>query len=279
MFDGDLAGLRQPLFWFLGDELSAAALGLDWSDNFYFELMAVPTLDTSPESASRILVQRVAKIPEKLESFVVGINPRPYGRAVIARFPAMLRKLSAYTRSGFDGDVAVLNGYLPAVAGHNLLLGAELTLAEQSGGLKTNAEAAASSAPEMKPPATVSERLQRVTSLQFPRDTLESALEQLSQDIDVPIAIRGADLQADGITKNQSFGIKVENKRAEEILVEVLRLANPDKTAAGANDTKQKLVYVIGPSEGGAEQVFVTTRAAAGARGEELPPVFRTANP
>jgi hypothetical protein len=86
-------------------------------------------------------------------------------------------------------------------------------------------------------------------------------------------------LQADGITKNQQFGIDVENKPAEEILIEVLRLANPDKTAISASDEKQKLVYVMERGKDGGEQIVVTTRAAAMARGDELPAAFVAAAP
>jgi hypothetical protein len=183
--------------------------------------------------------------------------------------------LSAYARSGFDADHAVVRGYLPAVAGHNLLLAAELTLAEPPA-----ASPIASTGPTSENPASetksVHERLQQPTSLRFPRDTLEAALNVLAQDIGVEIVIRGPDLQADGITKNQSFGIDVADKPAEEILVEILRLANPDKTATGPGDEKQKLVYVIQPGETGDEQIIITTRAAASARGDKLPTAFTT---
>src|SRR6185369_8791071 len=99
------------------------------------------------------------------------------------------------------------------------------------------------------------------------------------QDIGVPIVIRGPDLQADGITKNQSFGIEISNKPAEEILVQILRLANPDKSATGPADPKQKLVYVIAKKPDKTEQIVVTTRAKAAERRDQLPPAFRLAKP
>jgi hypothetical protein len=278
MFNGPMAPLRAPLDWFLGEELSAAALSFHWDENFYCEFVAMPTLDTSPERAARILADRVRQIPGKIENRIVGLNPQPYGRAVVARFPAMVRTLTAYTRSGYDPNVAILNGYLPAVAGHNLLMGAELTLAEWTS--PGSLVATTGSPPAAIPSAqSINEKLTQPTTLRFSRDTLEAALAQLAQDIGVPITIRGADLQADGITKNQSFGIDLANKPAEEVLIEILRLANPDKTAVGSNDVKQKLVYVIGPGEGGTEQIFVTTRTAAAARSEELPAAFQSKNP
>jgi hypothetical protein len=276
----DMPRLRDALFWFLGDELSAVAVSLHWDENFFIELLAVPTLDTSPQRAARILMQRLAEIPGKIEQYLAVLKPQPYGQPVLERFPAMLRTMVAYTRSGVEDQTVVLRCYLPAVAGHNLLAGAELALAEPPGGMGSVAEAAAPARPASTPPVSASEGLHRVTSLRFTRDTLEAALERLSEDMGVPVVIRGADLQAEGITKNQSFGIDLIDKPAEEILVEILRLANPDKTATGPGDVRQKLVYIISASgEGAAEQVVVTTRAAAAERGDVLPAVFMQDRP
>jgi hypothetical protein len=275
MFSGEMARLRGPLFWFLGDGLSGAALSMNWDDNFFVELVAMPTLDVSPEKESAQLVERVRQIPELIEDYVVRLDRQPYGRRVVARFPAMVRKLASYTRSGVDDGAAVLRCYLPVVAGHNLIMGAELTLAEslrESGPAVSNrvAETASPGAPSVR------DLLMRKTSLSFTRDSLEAALEQLSQDIGVEIVIVGSDLQADGITRNQQFGIHLENEPAADILVEILRKANPDKTATSAGDPRQKLVYVVKPkSPGEKEAVFVTTRARASERGDELPAAFR----
>jgi hypothetical protein len=107
------------------------------------------------------------------------------------------------------------------------------------------------------------------TSLRFARDTLEAGLRMLSEDTGIPIVIRGEDLQLDGITRNQLFAIDAADKPAEEILIEVLRLANPDKLATGPSDPRQKLVFVVGP-----EAIFITTRSKAADRGEPLPAAF-----
>jgi hypothetical protein len=279
LFVGPIAPLRAPLFWFLGDELSAAALSMHWDENFFVELIAAPTLDTRPEAAARILTTRVAELPERVENFVVGFNPNPFGRRIVARFPMMIRKLAAYSRSGVEADHAVLRCYLPAVAGHNLIMGAELTLADA---LAASGRMDATTTPA---PATTSfeslrDRLRQTASLSFARDTLEAALEQLSSQIKVDVEILGADLQAEGITKNQSFGIDMSDRPAEDVLVQILRLANPDKTATGPADPRQKLVYVIAPAaDGRPERVVITTRGRAAERGEELPAVFQAQLP
>ncbi len=278
LFTGELERLRGPLFWFLGDELSGAALSMNWGDDFFLELIATPKLETTPEKASRIFVKRCSEIPGKLQQYVSSLNAQPYGREIVSRFPAMMRKLAAFTRSGFETDHAVLRCFLPVTAGHNLLMGAELTLAEPPGSGAQVASASGTPAAATNA-ASLAERMAKVTSLRFAKDTLEAALEQLSQDVGVPIVIRGPDLQAEGITKNQSFGIDVSNKPAEEILVQILRLANPDKAATGPDDSRQKLVYIVEKTADKTEQIVVTTRTKAKDRHNELPPAFRAAKP
>jgi len=270
-----LSRLRQSLFWFLGDEFSAASVSLHWDDDFYVEMIAVPILDTPPERAARILSHRWTEVPEKVGRYVASLRPHPYGSKVLARLPSMLRMMVAYTRSGVEQNNVVLRSYLPAKAGHNLLTAAVLALAEVPPTYHGTTNQANLHAHAKAGGINVRERLQARTSLRFARDTLEAALEQLAQDIGVTIRIRGADLQAEGITKNQSFSIDMEDKTAHEILVAILRLANPDKAATGATDEHQKLVYVISRSDPDAEEeIIVTTRAAAMARGEELPAAF-----
>jgi hypothetical protein len=279
MFTGEWALLRDPLFWFLGDGLSAAAVSADWGENFFLELTAIPTVDKSAEQVAGELAERVAQLPDRINEFVSRLDPHPHGRQIIARFPDMVRQLAAYTRSGVEDGRAVLRCYLPAVAGHNLIMGTELTLAEAASGARREGNAAVTSAPSAEE-ASVSSRLGRVTSLKIARDSLEAALEQLSQDIGVEIILLGPDLQADGITRNQSLAIDIQNRPADEILVEILRLANPDKSAAGPQDVRQKLVYVVrAKTTNGPEAVYITTRSAAAQRGEELPPTFAQPTP
>ena len=80
VFTGQMAPLRDPLFRFFGDEFGAAALSMHWDDNFFVELLTMPTLDTSPERAARVLTERVAEIPDRLEEYVVGLEAQEYGR-------------------------------------------------------------------------------------------------------------------------------------------------------------------------------------------------------
>lgn len=273
-----LAGpLREPLLQQLRDELRAISVSANWGDDFLIEVRAVSTSDLTPTQLSVQLADQVAHWPQQVEDAVLGFSVDPHGRRVVARLPAMTRVLANYTRAGVEEDQAVLRAYLPVAAGHNLLMATELLLAQQAAG----------SAPGVGPVASVpaksqsvEQRLQKPTTLRFDRDTLETALRLLSEDIGVEIVLAGNDLQLEGITKNQSFGIDLAEQPAERILQEIVRLANPDKTATSLADVKQKLVYVLKPkAPGGEDVIFVTTRSQAILRGEELPAVFRPAAP
>jgi hypothetical protein len=90
---------------------------------------------------------------------------------------------------------------------------------------------------------------------------LETSLALLQEEIGAKIVIVGGDLQLEGITKNQSFGIDEKDKPAFEVLKGVLLKANP----------LGKLVYVI-VKEGNEESLKITTRAAAEKRKETIPP-------
>ena len=83
----------------------------------------------------------------------------------------------------------------------------------------------------------MAQRLEHVTTLIFARETLEKALQLLGDDIGVKVEILGGDLQLEGITKNQSFGLDERNRPAGEILRKIMLQANPDG----------KLVYIVKP--------------------------------
>jgi hypothetical protein len=116
-------------------------------------------------------------------------------------------------------------------------------------------------------PKTISaaERLQKPITLTFPRNTLEVAIKLVGSGIGVPIEILTDDLKMEGVTQNQSFGLDERNQPAEEILLRILRRANPDG----------KLVYIIKNVPGEGERIVVTTRVAAERRGETLPAALK----
>lgn len=268
VLDGERQALRDRLVPLLPDEIKAFCISMHWGDSFFAELMVAPTGGTRSHEVAKQLTAEINRWPIEAEDAVLGLAASDYGRRVVARLPAMLRALARYTRSDFERTHAVLRCYLPKSAGHSLLMAGELMTAYRSMG---PSRAVARPRPASQQPKSLADRLAVPTTLTFSRDTLEMAILLLSQDTGIPMTINGNDLRIDGITKNQSFGIDLQNRPAGEILVEILRLANPDKSATSAKDPKHKLVYVVGPGD----SIIVTTRAAAAKRGESLPAVFQ----
>jgi hypothetical protein len=264
MLAGPLGKLAEPLDDLFGDAVKAAALSAHFTDNCYLELDAIATLDVPPKELARSLADRVERLTGAVERYCAALAASPYGGVLVIRLPQMLRLLVANLRSGAEAGGAILNAYLPRHAGHNLTLAAELALAQQPG----IAAQAAAAAPGPSAPAATDAlgKLERKITLVFAKDTLEKSIQMIADEINVPMDIIGPDLQLEGITKNQSFGLDARDKPAREILLEILAKANPDG----------KLVYIV-TTEGGEETILVTTRAAVTKRGDTLPPGLEAA--
>ncbi|MBX3415499.1 MAG: hypothetical protein KF708_22640 [Pirellulales bacterium] len=256
--------LRMPLVELFADDTAAVLASAHLTaDDLFLELRLAGTTETLPDALVARWQDRATTLPAEVSDYVASLAPSAYSAKVLERFPEMVSILSRFTRSGVEDRCAVLRAYLPVVAAHNLTLGTQLALVEQ---------AASGTTAGGTPLADTSKRglaelLNQSTSLSFPRNTLEQALLMLGEGIGTEIVILGADLQLEGITKNQSFGLDERNQPAREILLKILRQANPDG----------KLVYVVRAKEDGSgEALFVTTRAAAAKRGETLPPELAT---
>jgi hypothetical protein len=257
---GPLAKLAEPIDHLFGESLQAAALSLHFGDNFYAELDAVATLDVPAAKLAPTLAERVDQMPTQVEEYCAALNADPYGRALVIRLPGMIRELSAELRSAPEGPGAVLNAYLPQHAAHNLALAAELALAQAPGA--TVAAVAGPGAGATAPQDALG-KLQKKMTLTFVKDNLERSIQMVSEEIGVPMEILGSDLQLEGITKNQSFGLEERDKTADAILQTILAKSNTDG----------KLVYIV-VKENGEEAIKITTRAAVEKRGDKLPPVY-----
>ena len=269
LFTEQGAKLQGPLDAFLVMENSdgilelpkAAELSFHLTDDLFVEFRVYNSYIGKPAS---VVVQefrdRIGRLPRQVSEYVRDLALSDYSKPVLWDYKDQLELLDKYARAGVDGKQAVLRAYLPAVAAHNLALGAHLALLENSGSSGRATASVAAQPP--KPPQTIAEKLQTKTSLSFPRNTLEMSLQMLGDDLGIEIEILGGDLQQEGITKNQSFGLDERDQPAGGILRKIMVLANP----AG------KLVYVIKPKAGGGEVLQVTTRAGVEKRGDQLPP-------
>jgi hypothetical protein len=264
LFDREAALLKSPLDRFLGDDVQAALLSFHLDENLFAELRVVGAADLPVGRLVQGFAERVDRMPIDVEDYIVGLTPSPYSRRVLLRYPQMVHLLARYTRAGTDDRQAVMRSVLPAVAAHNLALGTHLAMLEAPG-VAIAADAGGDTA---QVAASAAEKLHQRITLAFDRNTLEHCLELLSDEIGVPIRILGGDLQLEGITKNQSFGLDETDKPASEVLKTILDLANPDG----------KLVYVIkADAETGQQTVLITTRAAAASRNDPLPAELRPA--
>ncbi len=263
MLTGPLAQLVDPLKLFFSTAVRAAALSLHVGDMLYVELDAIdsPSMNEPARVMAQTIKGKVDALANDIEDWTAGLNGVEYGRKVINRLPGMMRFLAANTRAGAEGRGVVVNAYLPQPAGHNIALAAELALAQA--GRSGPATRVAANAGAAAAPRTAKEKLEQKISLSFPRDTLEKSVQLLAEEIGLPITIRGGDLQLEGITKNQSFGLDERDKPAEAILRVILMKANPDG----------KLIYVF-RGAGDGDSLEITTKAAAAKRGDTVPPVF-----
>ena len=103
-------------------------------------------------------------------------------------------------------------------------------------------------------------------------DVAQQINEEL-RGLPAPFAIEivGADLELDGITRNQQIrDFDSQNKSVEEVLTALTLKANPTQNVA-ADDPEQKLVWVP-LSE--SRKVVITTRSAAKTKGQALPAAF-----
>ncbi len=269
MLEGPWEPLRQLLLAQARDDWSAAALSLHLDDGgrLYWELRLLKS-DADPETrVAKQLNRQAQRWSDDLAPVVAEGSWSPYSVAVIERSPAMLRVLGEYARRGVDGRQAIVNGYAPAVAAHQLLLAGERIVAELATPPVPGLASAGSAAPDNE--FSIAERLRRPVSISFPRESLEAAVAILSDALATPITIVGRDLQLEGITRNQMLGLDVTEKPAGEVLVEMLRRANPDTLATGLTDERQKLVYVVRGNS-----IAITTRNAAAKRNEKLPAPF-----
>ena len=242
----------------LGERTTVAAASLFLGETCYVEVDAVPVTAEPPRRLVDEMASRLGQLPDDVEQRCLDLAAGGYGGRLISRLPGMLRVVAAELRWGVEDGLAVLNAHLPREAAHNLALASELALAQKPG-----TAAVAKGAAQPQQPQSLEAKLAQNASLVFTRDTLEKSIEMLSAETDIPMEILGADLQLEGITKNQSFGLDQQDQPVAAILRTLLSKANPD----------DKLVYVI-RGEGAEASLAITTRAAAAKRGEALPAGF-----
>jgi len=261
----------------LSYDTTALGLSVHLDDqNFFTELKMQPSASHTPNQAAMLFKEQMRGWEAGATSFVgeaLQKNNQAYGFNVLMALPRRIGKFTSMTRADEDQGVIVVRSYLNASAAEHLMQGVELALAYSGTGagapqlaMGTAAPAAGTGgtpAPAQPTGNTPADKLKKVISLTFDRDTLEKSMVMLGEELGTPIEILGGDLQLEGITKNQSFGLDEKNKTGSEILQVIMKKANPDG----------KLVYIIKPkTPGGEDMIFITTRSAVEKRKDKLPP-------
>jgi len=271
---GQLSALKSPLRQYLGEGVRGALFGGDLDSQLYMELRAIGSLSVEPNVLANGLKQRINDFSRQLEDGVRDLNPTSYWQRLAFRMPQMVGFTYRNARTGVSDNQSVVNVYLPASAGQNLVAGAELLSAATT----SSASAAPSEmAGTSNEPKTIEDKLQRSLSISFPQNSLELAIYDIAEEAGFEFEIKGGDLQLDGITRNKEIkDFHHENKPAGEILAQLLVRANPEASPGAATDV-QKLIYVVHPQDGPDDEkkVLVTTRKAAEKNNYTLPQAFQ----
>jgi hypothetical protein len=276
LFSGPAARLKEPVDWFLTGadpasstptaEPRAVLFSCHLKSELFVELrvendQAGPALP-DPAKAMR---DRLKQLPKKVDLGIHALDWSPYSQNVLVDLPDMVRTAQQFTRVGTADKQIVVRTYLPAAAASSLALGTYLCMLENPRGTATVAASAGAASAQPKTPQQL---LDKSITISFPRNTLEKCMEMMQDELGIPIKIQGGDLQLDGITKNQSFGLDEHDKPARDIFKKILAQANPDG----------KLVYIFKPNDSGSgEMIWLTTRAAVAKRGDQLPPELEKA--
>jgi len=264
LFAGPIARARTPLLDFLsasesGEQPPAALFSLHLKDDdFFAEARLYAPATVQPVELALRYQDAVNGLEGRFSTYLASLNPHPYSRDFLFRFPSMITRLGLYTRVGVDDKQAVLRCYLPSIAAHNLALGTQLAVLETGGGSGTGA-----APPVAATVKTAAEKLQERTTYVAPRGPFDAFAETIGDELGFRVVLIGEDFEAAGITKNQQFDMNEEDKTYAEILKAALLKANP----AGL------LVFVI-RKEDDQEAIFVTTRKAAETRKETIHEVF-----
>ena len=278
---GEPVKVREPLQWLLGEGLEAILLSVHFDEVFYLEARMSAGLTLDKRDLITQMRDRMNEIPNKIESYMVDINPSKHWRALSFRFPGMIRFLHAQTRIQVEGQTPILNIAMPLEAAPNILLASELSLASEPGAVSVAQNPTNTAAPQ-----TLEDVLKSPMSVDIPQQDLNLAIADVEMDVrnsnrglpfEFVIKIDGNDLMDEGITRNQAIrDFVMENKPLEEILTGIVMKANPVTTVQSPTEKDQKLVWLItdDPIKAGNKIILLTTRKAAESKQYTLPSVF-----
>ena len=275
-----LSVFNRQLSEIIPDEVRGGMLSFHADQGDYLEVVLDRQVDISADELETRIQTGIDDRLKKLISFTQRIPVSEHWQALQNRYAEMLSTLTDEFRWSSSDKQLTGNAWLPPLASHNLVAASELVATFQKTAIDPNAN-------QLQVPQTLAELLQTKRDLDIanPPD-LNVLLADLQQEINgdynrLPfkwrIVLLGADLEKDGITKNQRPGpLQLEQKSFTEILTSIVVSANPDKDITGAADLNCKLIWVVAPDPDNPTQqaILITTRAAAEKKSYQLPDSF-----
>ena len=256
LFSDEAETLRELIDLWFRDEAAAFLVSFDTDEQFFSEIRVYPASGVMPDTLARRLQAELSASPGQLRDYVERLELSDYGRRIVMRLPRMVEAWTEFVRFGIEDRQVVFRSYLPAAAAHNLALGGQIVLQEQPGEaieVVVNTDTTG-----------IAERLDRVMSLTVPRESLHATLGMLGDELGVEVEIIGGDLEAVGITRNQSISLDARELTGKAILATILRSA----------DSEGRLVYVVHEADedesAGDGKIVIATRAAAERRGDVI---------
>ena len=265
--------LLDGLYEFWSQEAQAVSLGMQLTDVALVEVRMIAREDLPPRRLAGRVQKFVAALPDRTTGHLGRVQLDPYWQPLAMRFPTMLHFLSEQTRIATEGKQVAVNVALPIEGIHNLLLATELSSATPL------AEVGATNVVD-RSNWTIDDVLQSRTSIRFSQKSLEQAMNDIAEQVrdelkklpfTFSIELVGADLEPDGITRNQQIrDFAALNVPVSDALTAIVQKANPVQGVTDATNADQKLVWAVGD----AGRILITTRSAAKRKGIELPAVF-----
>jgi len=269
----------------IDETMQAVAFTTTIEPRWYLELRMLGSETRDAGKFSAALKSTLVDLPDGFEKGLTsGSVLHPYWRALGLRYPQMMRALNRFGRFGLEDGQVVTNAYLPTDAMNNIAIASWMAL--QNPIADTGTTVAAIAKPAIKPPTkSIDEILESKITIGFEQESLEAAVQLIASEVtDSVLAgasfamnINGSAFQKEGITRNQSIrSFKHEGDSLRNILMDLVRRANPVTTVQSPTEQNQKVVWLIldDPDRPGQKKIELTTRTWAIGNKATLPKEF-----
>ena len=281
LLKGPLAPFRKYLRVNLPEQIRCGLVSMHIDQGCYLETYIEHSNEVKATDMAKQIDSFMSTSRDTIATSLAQSPPNPYWDKLRSRFAIMFNEVYQNMRVGVEGKDVLANCWLPEIAAHNLVSGAELALSFSGASVDPTPVA-------RKVPASLQELLDTKRDLSVTTNPdLGLLLAGIKTSIvddygelpfEFDIKLMGNDLLKDGITQNQRPGdFELQQKTLAEILTEIMYRANPDKDATGPSDPNCKLIWVVAeePTGSGSPIILITTRDAASEKGYDLPQAFQ----